>query len=406
MKSIIVSQEQASSSQSDHRSQGGLRSSSDVASTEDEESSSSTQVRGEEAVLEHKADDPRHPANNRLNNSVHQNIQLSSSSSTRSSEFELAMVQLKQRCVGSVQVLRADLQSFRNNNQQSVFRAPGGNTRPTERLSCFLQVCDHQRRLSLFVGALSLLFLLPVYLLLSFSYNTHNSSSYAWIISAAYDEGTLPSVVLLSLWFVIFVWMYRAIDPELRYRGHGAAMRKWIQRLYRVRAFWQEYTLIATALLINALIMLVINGIYVFLVVRNGRTVSAGLQILLATFKLLYNGRFISKLIRGSEWLQALLRRGIPASALNDADNDILNPSNRIGGESLLADDESYGGDDGLIPGIYSEAILVVFNFIVVPIIAASPVASTRRLLRHRHYKPLLQHLLLPHIFSHETFRE
>lgn len=349
------------------------------ASKEDEESSSPSEIRGEERVLEHKADDPAHPANRIMNSIVRDNRgELSNSSSTSFSKFtelELAILQVKRRSLGCVQVLQSDLQSFRT--QQSVFCATG-NVRPTERLTRFLQVCDHQRRLFLAVGTLSLCVLLPLYLVLSFYYKTH-SLSYAWIISSAYDGGAIPAMVLLSLWFVLFVWLYRAVDPELRYRGQGAAMRKILQRLYQVRAFWQEYSLIAVALLVNAVLILAINGIYVYLVVRNGRVVSIALQIVLATFKLLYNGRFESKLIRGSEWLQrlrkrqALLRRGIPASAFSNVEhNSILDRSSRSGGESLLAEDESYGGDDGLIPGIYSEAVLVVFNFVVAPIIAAS----------------------------------
>jgi len=138
--------------------------------------------------------------------------------------------------------------------------------------------------------------------------------------------------------------------------------------------------------------LLVINGVFVYLVINNGRAVSISLQIALVMFKLVYNRFFVSSVIRGSEWLhhlrkrQHLFKKGLLAAALQQDEEDhsegMMPPTadiNTMTAESLINDNEtlsSEGGDGGSIPGIYSEAALVIFNLVIVPIIATLCVDS------------------------------
>lgn len=265
------------------------------------------------------------------------------------------------------------------------------------KLSTFLRSCDQQRRLLLGSGLISIVIFLPVYVTLGNFFRTH-SQVYAWAVSAAFTSGIIPAVTLLCLWVTLLLFLYQMIDPFQRYRGSGSTMRFAWQRLYQMKAFWQEYTCIALVLFLNACFLLALNGAYVYLTLRYGRAASTALQIVLAMFKIIYNSRFVSRLVKGSESLQSAAakmkrekrqelqqrqrlereelataaRRAIAAVEGNNA-GAMVDAGNV---EETRAVEEPELDDDGLIPGISSEAALIIFNFIIVPIIATACVDS------------------------------
>lgn len=114
-----------------------------------------------------------------------------------------------------------------------------------------------------------------------------------------YLGGTIPAAVLVALWVILFVWLYHAaVDPELRFRGGNAkSIATIISDEYLLAIIYGRMIIAITLLFINVILLLLINGIYVWLVVHNGREISStSLQIMLVTFKLV-------SFARGKDWL-------------------------------------------------------------------------------------------------------
>lgn len=203
-----------------------------------------------------------------------------------------------------------------NENRRSwmnVYSEPGLNNANLRIFGKFLQ----SLRISFLLLTLFILVvLLPIYLGISRSYGMY-LYKYAWNVSSVYLSGTTPAVLLLVFLNLFLFWMFSvfcyhlvnfvSIQAEDVDRVPSVASGDSIASAMLGVKHYRHYIGLAGVAVLNFVIILAINVGYVILTTRYSPTVVVIVQLVLATFKLIWNDlviRGLTNAVRnfGSAW--------------------------------------------------------------------------------------------------------
>ncbi len=158
----------------------------------------------------------------------------------------------------------------------------------------FFSFTLHTRQYALLMLCFMMVVLLPVYALLGIFYRTYDER-YAWTISAAFLSGT-DATITLMVFFVLFIvlsvflvhCLFRETVKEY-YNRHVYCLKSWHN--WRVIALW------TIAWMINGIIMITADSLYVSLIINRSTKFEYLIQITIAIFKLLWHDIGIFQMI-------------------------------------------------------------------------------------------------------------
>eukprot|EP01040_Poterioochromonas_malhamensis_P011290 gene11290-12299_t len=150
------------------------------------------------------------------------------------------------------------------------------------------------RQYALLALCFMMVVLLPAYAVLGFFYRTYDER-YAWTISAAFLSGT-DATITLMIFFVLFIvlvvflvhFLFRQAVKEY-YNRHVYCVKSWHN--WRVIALW------TIAWMINGIIMITADSLYVSLIINRSTKFEYLIQITIAMFKLLWHDIGIFQMI-------------------------------------------------------------------------------------------------------------
>ncbi len=150
------------------------------------------------------------------------------------------------------------------------------------------------RQYALLALCVIMIVLLPAYAVLGFFYRTYDER-YAWTISAAFLSGT-DATITLMIFFVLFIvlavflvhFLFRQAVKEY-YNRHVYCVKSWHN--WRVIALW------TIAWMINGIIMITADSLYVSLIINRSTKFEYLIQITIAMFKLLWHDIGIFQMI-------------------------------------------------------------------------------------------------------------
>lgn len=183
----------------------------------------------------------------------------------------------------------------------------------------------------------------PVYVILTRYFYTF-VQQYAWTVSAAFLSGIKPAVALLILWIgllMMVVWRFRAmLDDARKHKAIGDSDKKASTETSTYQ-LWLHKARIFIVVLINCSIIILINGVYVYIVIEYNSGVVFVTQILLALFKLFWNDIAIKNIVMFMQKIHFKTVKEVEPNYHKDSSQDI----------SLMS-------------------FLVVFNTIIAPLLA------------------------------------
>eukprot|EP01040_Poterioochromonas_malhamensis_P001253 gene1253-1328_t len=127
---------------------------------------------------------------------------------------------------------------------------------------------------------------MPVYAVLGIYYRTYKES-YAWTISGIFLSGTNATITLM-IFFVLFIML----GVVLVYYLFRKAVREYAARRKHYLKFWPKwrvFLLWTVAWLVNGVIMITADSLYVYLIIHRSTKYEYLLQITLAMFKLAWH---------------------------------------------------------------------------------------------------------------------
>jgi hypothetical protein len=186
-------------------------------------------------------------------------------------------------------------------------------------LASFFHAIDALCRATLYAGGFVVVVLLPCYAALSY-YSGTLTHSYTWAVSAAFLSGAAPVAVELPLWLLLTVVVLRALRRASLLADYLArGYRSWSRVSTAVSTFTnsRRYAIYATFLLIDVVVVVGVNVLYVYIAIYQSSAVLVLAQVLMSFFKLLWNsvcmddilhalvGRFAPQLLQGQGYVKA-----------------------------------------------------------------------------------------------------
>ncbi len=144
----------------------------------------------------------------------------------------------------------------------------------------------HVRQYAVYVSCFILIILMPVYAVLGIYYRTYKES-YAWTISGIFLSGTNATITLM-IFFVLFIML----GVVLVYYLFRKAVREYAARRKHYLKFWPKWRVFlfwTVAWLVNGVIMITADSLYVYLIIHRSTKYEYLLQITLAMFKLAWH---------------------------------------------------------------------------------------------------------------------
>jgi hypothetical protein len=209
-------------------------------------------------------------------------------------------------------------------------------------LASFMHAMDALCSASLYAGALVVVVLVPCYAALS-RYSGTLTHQYAWAVSAAFLSGAAPVAMELPLWmlltFIVFVVLRRAsLLADYLARGY----RSWSQAstgAALTNSFpYSRSSLYATFLLIDVVVVVGANVLYVYIAIYQSSALLVLAQVLMSFFKLLWNsvcmdailralvGRFAPQLLVGQGYAKAYRMRLVSLQVFTALVNSVVVP--------------------------------------------------------------------------------
>ena len=132
--------------------------------------------------------------------------------------------------------------------------------------------------------AMLLCIALPAYVSLKYTgdYSTHEQQ-HGWLPTAAYLQYDGPAVVMFLLWLLLLAFVI-GYDFYFVERVKGALKQRSVYKMG-----WRRFGFYTIVLLANSAIVLVVNGVYVYVVLSQSTTIQAVVSFLMICFKLTYN---------------------------------------------------------------------------------------------------------------------
>eukprot|EP01040_Poterioochromonas_malhamensis_P008247 gene8247-8919_t len=161
----------------------------------------------------------------------------------------------------------------------------------------FFSFTLHIRQYAVLVLCFMAVVLLPAYGILGVYYRTYEER-YAWSISAAFLSGTEATVTLMVLFVVLVVLSVYLVHELFR-----KAVKEYYNRhVYCVRGWWlcenwRGMGLWTIAWLINGMIMITADSLYVSLIINRSTKYDYLIQMTLAMFKLVWHDMGIFQMI-------------------------------------------------------------------------------------------------------------
>eukprot|EP01040_Poterioochromonas_malhamensis_P010463 gene10463-11383_t len=124
---------------------------------------------------------------------------------------------------------------------------------------------------------------MPIYAALGVYYRTYNQR-YAWTISPVFLSGTNPTIILM-IFFVLFVIFAVILLPVLFKKAVQDYYDRQINRVL-IDLKWRVLSLWTIAWLINSVIMITADSLYVYLIIHRSTKYEYLIEIALALFKL------------------------------------------------------------------------------------------------------------------------
>ena len=137
---------------------------------------------------------------------------------------------------------------------------------------------------------MSIFILAPIYTVLSYTKFSTHVSQYGWVVSSTYVSGLAPCILLMLIWLIIIIgiWYY------VRYRYARLAVKdssfngrlKMFERKKGVAFRLKQILWGIICFSLNCLIMLMLNGLYIYIVFTGNKSIITVAQIALAMCKL------------------------------------------------------------------------------------------------------------------------
>ncbi len=162
------------------------------------------------------------------------------------------------------------------------------------------------------ITAMIVVFLLPLYIVLSVFFGTH-SYDYAWLLSAVWISGVLPGAVLTSCFILVILYAgytlrgyifafhhntsgLNEIDANASFIGSFCgSLQRWLTNV----ALWSGFYLI------DLVLMLIVDASYVYMYLQFSGGVLLISQISISAFKMLWNDKLCVQLLL---WYKRQLR--------------------------------------------------------------------------------------------------
>lgn len=171
-----------------------------------------------------------------------------------------------------------------------------------QNLSDFLSACSTLRAVAILIAVLAAGIALPLFLLLkltSTTYSTH-TFQYGWTISGAYLSGLVPAIMVLLLWYsTVLLIGYCTSIRKISWRSSIAG--KPVDLHSESEHSRSLIVVVGYRLLVfsfNLLVVVLLNGSYVYLELTQTGTIKALAIVATAFFKLGWNGFVVSWLNR------------------------------------------------------------------------------------------------------------
>jgi Leucine-rich repeat (LRR) protein len=209
-------------------------------------------------------------------------------------------------------------------------------------LASFMHAMDALCGASSYAGSFVVVILMPCYVALS-HYNGTLTHSYAWAVSAAFLSGAAPVAVELPLWLllsVIVLAVLRRASLLANYLARG--YRSWSHASTVASTYTllnsRRYALYATFLLIDVVVVVSANVLYVYIAIYQSSTLLVLAQVLMSFFKLLWNGvcmdailhtlirRFVPQLLLGQGYAKAYRMRMMSLQVFTALLNSVVVP--------------------------------------------------------------------------------
>lgn len=184
------------------------------------------------------------------------------------------------------------------------------------RLLRLKQLFAHFRRIALLLTVLSIVVLLPAYCILHLSGSSSHTHTYGWLVSLAYLTGITAAIVVLVLWFIT---MCVTIVPVVKAPGGddvddemGSSVSSCSSAVNASSSFsnviagWSNRWKVVTLCCCNCILMLVVNGVYVFVTLTQNASLIWVTITLLSVFKIIWNMNILPTLLGQSTSLALL----------------------------------------------------------------------------------------------------
>ncbi len=150
-------------------------------------------------------------------------------------------------------------------------------------ISAFFSFTLLIRQYVMFVLGFIFIVLMPICAVLGIYYRTY-SQRYAWTISPIFLSGTNPTIILM-IFFVLFI-IFMVLLVHILFKKAAQEYYDRQKSCYRIGLKWRVLSLWTIAWLINGLIMITADSLYVYLIIHRSTKYEYVIQITLALFKL------------------------------------------------------------------------------------------------------------------------